>query len=104
MKVIKLLLCNPTLFKKRLYDRATQLFKLHNIRKKLTKEAARWFKDKGYETRRLDYPPLFEKYNCRVYLELHPKSFNVYIDIFANNKRVIPMNYGLSNAECVFTL
>ncbi len=125
MKAIKLLLSDPLLFMKKSYNRASQLFKLYILRDKFTIEVTRWFKDKGDETRRLDYPELNEssvvfdlggylgdfasaineKYNCKVYLfEPHPKFYKICRDRFSENKKVIPLNYGLSNAEGVFTL
>ena len=88
-------------------------------------EVARWFRDRGDETLRLDYPELdensvvfdvggykgdfanaiHEKYGCTVYLfEPHPEFFRVCVDRFKMNSRVVPLNFGLSDKNGLFGL
>jgi len=91
----------------------------------VTPEFSRWFKDKGDENLRLDYPDLDEnsvvfdvggykgdfaqainqKYGCTVYLfEPHPRFFEMCVDRFLLNPKVIPLDFGLSEENGFFTL
>jgi FkbM family methyltransferase len=88
-------------------------------------EIERWFADSGDETLRLDYPCLnadsivfdlggykgdfaakiFEKYGCRVYLfEPHPEFYQVCVERFRGNEKIIPINIGLSDLAGSFFL
>jgi FkbM family methyltransferase len=125
LKAIKLLISNPFLFAKKIYEELTRLCKLHIIKDEFTLEVTRWFKDRGDETLRLDYPELNidsivfdlggyvgdfahsinEKYGCKIYLfEPHPKFYEICVNRFADNEKVIPLNYGLSDIEGDFFL
>ena len=125
MKAIKLLIKNPFLFLKKVYQRILRAYKHYVIKDEFTIEVARWFKDRGDETLRLDYPELNEssvvfdlggyvgdfaqaineKYGCKVYLfEPHPQFYEVCKQRFADNDKVIPLNYGLSDEDGEFLL
>jgi len=136
VKILKLLLGNPVLFAKKLRKRASRLFLLYVLRDASTVQSAevtrlvraevtRWFRDRGDENLRLDYPDLDEnsvvfdlggykgdfaqaineKYGCKVYLfEPHPEFFRICVDRFLLNTKVVPLNYGLSDKNGVFTL
>lgn len=116
---------NPILFAKKIYGRLERLYKLHILKDGFIVEVTRWFKDRGDETLRLDYPDLNEdsivfdlggyvgdfahelneKYGCLVYLfEPHPKFYDTCVKRFANNEKVIPLNYGLSDIQGEFVL
>jgi FkbM family methyltransferase len=100
-------------------------YKLHILKDEFTVEVTRWFRDKGDETLRLDYPELSEesivfdlggykgdfayaineKYGCTVYVfEPHPKYFDACIKRFFSNDKVVPFNYGLSEKDGKFLL
>lgn len=88
-------------------------------------EVRRWFKDQGDIKLRLNYPNLNKnsivfdvggylgdfaeaiqkKYGCLVYLfEPHPKFFNKCKKRFKDNKKIISLNYGLSNQDKFFNI
>ena len=88
-------------------------------------EVRRWFKDQGDSKLRLNYPNLNKdsivfdlggylgdfaeaiqkKYGCIVYLfEPHPKFYNECVKKFRENKRIVPLNYGLSNQDKFFDI
>ena len=88
-------------------------------------EFARWFRDKGDETLRLDYPLLVsnsivfdvggyvgdfankihQKYGCKVYVfEPHPKFFKKCVKRFKNNEKIIPLNFGLAHESGEFQI
>jgi len=90
-----------------------------------TSEVARWFKDKGDQTLRLDYPLLdsnsivfdvggyvgdfankiHQKYDCKVYIfEPHPKFFKKCVKRFKNNEKIIPLNFGLAHKTGKFRI
>lgn len=125
MRLIKLLITNPFLFAFKAYRRLVWYYKLYVLRDIYAAEVTRWFKDKGDETLRLEYPELNKdslvfdlggyhgdfaekinyKYGCKVYIfEPHPKFYKICLDRFAQNEKVIPLNYGLSNKEGFFTI
>jgi FkbM family methyltransferase len=125
MKNIILLIFNPFIFAKKAYRYAIRLIKLYIVRDQFTVEVTRWFRDKGDETLRLDYPELNEnsivfdiggyvgdfaeeineRYGCKVYIfEPNPKFYKMCVDRFLSNEKVMPLNYGLSDKDGVFTL
>jgi FkbM family methyltransferase len=125
VKLIVLMKLNPFRLAKKVYGSVLRLFKLYILKDEFTVEVTRWFRDKGDETLRLDYPELNEnsvvfdlggykgdfakaineKYRCRVYLfEPHPKFYKMCVDRFWANEKVIPLNYGLSDKDGVFIL
>ena len=125
MKSFKLFFSNPILFFKKVFGRIKRAFKLYIVKDEFLVEAAKWFKDKGDETLRLNYPALNkssivfdlggyvgdfaqqinDKYGCKVYLfEPHPKFYETCVERFSNNENIIPFNYGLSDTEGEFFL
>jgi len=125
MKILKLLFTNPLLFTKTVYGLILRFYKVNILRDEFTIEVVRWFKDKGDEKLRLNYKILNEhsivfdvggylgdfahdinqKYNCAVYLfEPHPVYWEYCTERFANNEKVISLNYGLSNDDGEFML
>tara|TARA_B110000977_G_scaffold196199_1_gene276104 strand:+ start:625 stop:1335 length:711 start_codon:yes stop_codon:yes gene_type:complete len=98
---------------------------LYLLKDNFTLEYQRWVRDRGDETLRLEYDSLTEnsvvldiggyvgefaetismKYNCKVYLfEPHPEYYNICVDKFRNNIKVIPLNFGLSDITGTFKL
>jgi FkbM family methyltransferase len=91
-------------------------FRQHVLKDPFLMEAARWVKDKGDETLRLDYPldtnsvvfdvggfngdfaaVIFEKYGCQVYVfEPVPEFYERCVARFKGNDRVVIFNYGLA--------
>jgi len=85
------MLTKPMLFAKKIAIRFRLIYKLYILRDELALELKRWFKNRGDETLRLDYPELNEnsvvfdlggykgdfaqaineKYGCTVYLLNH---------------------------------
>jgi len=97
--------------------RLLKSFYIHLSRDKHLKNVDRWFKDKGDETLRLNYPNLnkdsvvfdlggyigefaekiHDKYNCNVYIfEPHPKFYEVCKEKFIKNPKIKVFNYGIS--------
>ena len=120
MKVFQLMLSNPRLFAKKVANRLIRFYKLYVLKDEFTVEVTRWFRDKGDETLRLDYPELNkesivfdlggylgnfaqainDKYGCTVYVfEPHPEFYNSCVQRFSSNDKVIPLNFGLSDKE-----
>ena len=82
-------------------------------------EAAHWFKDKGDETLRLDYPlthnslvfdlggyhgdfaaAVYERYGCKVYIfEPVPEFHQKCVTRFQGNHQIVCLNFGLSSAD-----
>jgi hypothetical protein len=58
VRLIKLLITNPFLFAFKAYRRLVWYYKLYVLRDIYAAEVTRWFKDKGDETLRLEYPEL----------------------------------------------
>lgn len=95
------------------------LYRRYILREPFLLEAARWFKDNGDETLRLDYPltqesivfdlggyhgdfaaAIHEKYGCMVYVfEPVPEFYKKCVARFQGNKKIICMNYGLSSSD-----
>ena len=105
--------------------RILRAYKLYIPKDEFTLEVTRWFRDKGDETLRIDYPELNEesiifdlggykgdfaqqindKYGCTVYLfEPHPEYYDACIQRFLSNDKVVPFNYGLSDKDGKFLL
>jgi len=120
LKAPKLLISKPFLFTKKFFGRLASFYKLYIIKDEFTAEVTRWFKDKGDETLRLDYPELNQdsvvfdlggyvgdfahaiskKFGCIIYLfEPHPKFYEICVKRFADNDKIIPLNFGLSDSE-----
>lgn len=121
LKLVKSLLNNPVGFAKQLRATASRLLRPDISHDEVT----RWFRDKGDENLRLDYPDLDEssivfdiggfegnfahaineKYGCKVYaFEPHPRFYEISVARFSSNDKVVPLNYGLSDTNGVFTL
>jgi FkbM family methyltransferase len=95
------------------------LCRRHIFRDPFLLEAARWFKDKGDETLRLDYSltheslvfdlggyhgdfaaAVYERYGCNVYIfEPVPAFYQICVDRFQGNTKIICLNYGLSSVD-----
>src|SRR6266853_1381943 len=100
------------------------LYKLHVTRDVLYTEVNRWFKDRGDETLRLDYPlsddsivfdlggykgnfaqAINERYGCTVYLfEPVFEFYDACIRRFQGNPRVLCFNFGLSSYSGEFSI
>ena len=100
-------------------ESATTRFRRHVLRDPFLREAARWFKDKGDETLRMDYPlnpdsvvfdlggyhgdfaaAIHEKYKCRVYIfEPVSEFFQICVNRFKDNKKITCLNYGLASTD-----
>lgn len=112
-------------FAKKFFYRVKRAYKLHVLKDEFTVEIDRWFRDSGDETLRIDYPELNEdsivfdlggykgdfaheindKYGCTVYLfEPHPEFYNICVERFLSNDKVLPLNYGLSDRDGEFLL
>ena len=125
MKFLTLLILNPLLFFKKLYRKLINIYKIYISKDEYAIEVSRWFKDKGDQTLRYDYPLLDEnsivfdlggyvgdfayginkKYGCKVYLfEPHPEYYNICKKRFLSNKKITTLNFGLSNSEGKFIL
>jgi FkbM family methyltransferase len=125
MKLFLLILSNPVLFLKKIANRLLSFYKLYILKDEFTIERTRWFKDRGDEILRLDYPELNDnsvvfdlggyrgdfaqaindKYGCTVYLfEPHPKFYKACVRRFISNDKIVPFNYGLSDKNGRFIL
>lgn len=125
LKALKYLVTDPVMFFKKFFNRILLLYKAYFLKDKYSVDVIKWFKDKGDETLRFDYPDLNEssivfdvggyvgdfaheineKYGCKVYLfEPHPIFYKTCVERFKNNENVIPLNYGLSDTEGEFFL
>ena len=125
MRILKLLISIPLLLTKKIIGRILRVYKLHILKKEFTVEVTRWFRDKGDETLRVDYPELNEesivfdlggykgdfaqaindKYGCTVYVfEPHPVFYDACMQRFISNDKVVPLNYGLFDKDGKFIL
>lgn len=95
------------------------LYGRHIRRDRFLLEVSRWFKDKGDQTLRLDYPlnrnsivfdvggyhgdfaaAIDKKYGCKIYIfEPVPEFYQGCVARFRGNENIICLNYGLSNAD-----
>lgn len=95
------------------------LYRLHIRREPFLLEAARWFRDEGDKTLRLDYPltsesvvfdvggyhgdfaaAVNERYGCKVYIfEPVPKFYEMCVARFQGNRDIVCLNYGLSSTN-----
>lgn len=103
----------------------SHFYRLHILKDKFTVEMARWFKDMGDKTLRLNYPTLNKdsivfdlggyfgdyayeinkKYGCKVYLfEPHPKFYDKCVKRFSENKKITSFNFGISDNDGTFNL
>ena len=93
------------------------LYRRFILRDPFLLEASRWFRDKGDETHRLDYPltqesivfdlggyhgdfaaAVHERFGCKVYIfEPVPAFYQKCVDRFQGNQKIICLNYGLSS-------
>lgn len=110
---------------KKVLGRFFKFFKLHVLKDELIVELARWHDDRGDEVLRFDYPLLnensvvfdvggyvgdfaaeiYSKYGCKVYLfEPHPEFYGICLERFEDNDKIIPLNYGVSDAAGKFEL
>lgn len=82
-------------------------------------EVDRWFRDRGDETLRLDYPlmgesvvfdvggylgdfaeAVYQRYGCKVYIfEPVPEFYEKCIARFSGNEKIVTLNYGLSSID-----
>ncbi|MGZ8983219.1 MAG: FkbM family methyltransferase [Methylotenera sp.] len=95
------------------------LYRRYILREPFLLEAARWFKDKGDENLRLEYPltqesivfdiggyhgdfaaAIYERYRCKVYVfEPVPEFYQKCITRFLGNQKIVCLNYGLSSVD-----
>ena len=108
-----------------MFRKIRRFYRLHISKDEFTVEIARWFKDKGDKTLRLNYPTLNKdsivfdlggyfgdfayeinkKYGCKVYLfEPHPTYYEKCVKRFSDNKKITLFNFGISDNEGTFTL
>ena len=90
-------------------NKFSKLYKIYILKDEFTIQVKKWFKDKGDQTLRLDYPELtpdsivfdlggylgdfsaaiIERYNCKIYIfEPHPEYFSKCIKRFSSYKNV----------------
>ena len=108
-----------------MFRKIKRFYRLHILKDEHSIALSQWFRDKGDEKLRYNYPLLNEKsiifdlggyvgdfayqinekYGCKVYLfEPHPEFYKQCVKRFAHNKKVIPFKFGLSDKEGKFTL
>lgn len=95
---------------------SNRLFRQYILKDRFYLEVARWFKDKGDQTLRLDYPlneqsivfdlggyhgdfaaDIYEKYGSKVYVfEPVPEFYEICLNRFKGNSNIVCFNYGLS--------
>ena len=63
LKALKYLVTDPVMFFKKFFNRILLLYRAYFLKDKYSVDVIKWFKDKGDETLRLDYPDLNENYN-----------------------------------------
>ena len=106
-------------------NKFSKLYKIYILKDEFTIQVKKWFKDKGDQTLRLDYPELtpdsivfdlggylgdfsaaiIERYNCKIYIfEPHPEYFSKCIKRFSSYKNVKVINYGLADKDGEFLL
>lgn len=111
-------------FATKIYNKFTQLYKVHVQRDPFTRVAIKWFADKGDETLRLNYQldktsivfdvggylgdyaeAINQKFGCRVYLfEPVPQFYDACVKRFSNNTSIVCLNYGLSSKSGWFEI
>ena len=121
---IKRVIQNPFLLISALTNRILYFYKLHVIKDEYTVAVTKWFRDRGDETLRLNYPitrdsivfdlggykgdfaaDINNKYSCHVYVFEPVKRY--YLDCvnrFRGNKKIKCFNYGLSNQQGSFLI
>ncbi|KMN51722.1 hypothetical protein VL04_19525 [Chromobacterium violaceum] len=110
---------NPSLITKALKNRLNHFHKLYIEKDEFTIAVDQWFKDRGDESLRLDYPlsqnsvvfdlggyvgdfasQIHERYGCYVYVFEPVKEFyEVCVERFKGNEKIQCFNYGLSNED-----
>ena len=100
-------------------NKLVSLYRRYILRDPFLLEAARWFRDKGDETLRLNYPltpeslvfdlggyhgdfaaAVHERYGCKVYIfEPVPAFYQKCVDRFQCNHKIVCLNYGLSSVD-----
>lgn len=100
-------------------NKLSHLYRRFILRDRFLMEIDRWFKDKGDETLRLDYPlapesivfdlggyhgdfaaAIHERYGCTVYIfEPVPEFHQICAKRFQGNSKIICLNYGLSSKD-----
>lgn len=103
----------------KIQEKLVFLHRRYILRDPFLLEVARWFRDKGDETLRLDYPltkesivfdvggyqgdfaaAVHERYGCKVYIfEPVPEFYQKVVIRFQGNPKIICLNYGLSSAD-----
>jgi FkbM family methyltransferase len=106
-------------FLSKIQNKLAILYRRYVLREPFLLEAARWFKNKGDKTLRLDYPltqdsivfdlggyhgdfasAIFERYGCKVYIfEPVQEFYQICINRFQNNPKIVCLNYGLSSTN-----
>lgn len=100
-------------------SRIAYLYKRYILRDPFLYNVEKWFKDRGDETLRLDYPlgktsivfdvggylgdftdAIYKKYGCQIYLfEPVPSFYDECVKRFSNNPSITCLNYGLSSSS-----
>ena len=108
----------------KIQNKLSTLYRLHILREPFLIEVSRWFKDKGDDTQRLNYPlmqdsvvfdlggyhgdfaaAIHEKYGCVVYIfEPVLEFYQICVNRFQGNKKIICLNYGLSSEDSVLNI
>lgn len=101
---------------KKIRSASNRLFRQYLLKDHFYLEVARWFKDKGDQTLRLEYPlnaqsvvfdlggyhgdfaaDIYKKYGCKVYVfEPVPEFYEICLNRFKDNSNIFCFNYGLS--------
>lgn len=100
-------------------DKMIFLYRRYILRDLFLLEVARWFRDRGDEVLRLDYPltnesivfdlggyhgdfaaAIHERYGCKVYVfEPVPEFHQMCVTRFLSNNKIVCLNYGLSSTD-----
>ena len=108
----------------RIQNRLGLIFRRHVLRDRFTLEIDRWFRDRGDETLRLDYPltansvvfdvggylgdfaaEIQKRYGCQIYVfEPVPEFYRQCVARFEGNPKVLCLNYGLSSRDGLFDI
>lgn len=103
----------------RVENKIKYLYKRYIKRDAFLSEVNRWFRDKGDQTLRLNYPlnsesvvfdvggyhgdfadEIYQKHGCRIYIfEPVPEYYSICVERFDGNPDIICLNYGLSSAN-----